>query len=72
MSPRGGGHGAGLRRQHVLTMATRVGKDLDDHVHALGRHQRSPMPRMPRLAAGLALTLPAPAARALPAREAIG
>lgn len=72
MPPRRAGHRAGLRGQDVLTMATRVGKDFDDRVHALGRHLRPLMPGMPRLTTRLATTLLAPTALALSAREAIG
>ncbi|OLD17887.1 MAG: hypothetical protein AUJ01_08400 [Acidobacteria bacterium 13_1_40CM_3_65_5] len=60
------------RGQGMLAMPTRVRKEFDHRVHALGWHQWPRVPGMPRLTARLASTLLAPAARALLPRESIG
>jgi len=57
--------------QHALTVATCWWHEINRHLHTLGWHQRSTMPRMPRLAAGLAPTFPAAPTDPLPASETI-
>jgi hypothetical protein len=58
--------------QPVRALTTRLGCELDDHIHALSGHERPMMPRMPRLTAGPAPTLGAATAQPLSARKAIG
>ena len=60
------------RVQPVRALTTRVGHEVDDHIHALGGHERPMGPRMPRLTAGPAPTLRAATAKPLSARKAIG
>jgi hypothetical protein len=46
--------------------------EVDDHIHALGGHERPMVPRMPGLTAGPAPTLHAPTTLTSPTGEAIG
>jgi hypothetical protein len=58
--------------QASRAMATRLGREVDDHVHALEGHQRPMVSRMARLSTGFAATFPAAAACPLLTRETIG
>jgi hypothetical protein len=58
--------------QPVRALTTRVGYEVHDRLHALGRHERPMVPRMPRLTAGPTPTLRAATPHPLSAREAIG
>jgi hypothetical protein len=60
------------RLQPACALTTRVGHEVDDRIQACGGHERSMVPRMPRLTAGPAPTLRAATANPLSAREAIG
>jgi hypothetical protein len=59
------------RGQPVRTLATRVGPQIDDRIHAFDGSGRTMAPGMARLTAGLTPTLHAPTADTLFAREAI-
>jgi hypothetical protein len=59
------------RMQTVLALATGLGHEVHDRVHALGGDEWAMVPRMPRLPAGLAPTLHAPTPHTLTARETI-
>ena len=59
------------RVQAVRTLATRVGHQIDDRIHALDGDRSAMGPRMAGLTAGLPPTLHAPTADTLLAREAI-
>ena len=63
-------HPAPARRQPMLAMPTRVRKDVDDRIHALGGHQWTTMAGMARLAARLAAALLAAAPLPLAACQA--
>jgi hypothetical protein len=57
--------------QTVRAAATPLRDEIDNRIYPFGRHQFPVMPRMARLTAGLAATLPATSTLALAAREAI-
>ena len=59
------------RMQPASAVATRLRHEIDHRIHAFDRHQITMVPRMSRLAAGLAPTLHATPSEALVAREAI-
>ena len=59
------------RVQAVRTLATRVGHQIDDRIHAFDGDGRAMAPGMARLTACLTPTLHAPPADPLFAREAI-
>jgi hypothetical protein len=56
------------RAQGTLAMPTRIGDQINSHVHALGWDQRSRVAGMSRLSTGLPSTLRAARARWRPAR----
>ena len=57
--------------QAARTLATRVGHQIDDRIHAFDGDGRAIVPGMPRLTAWRTPTLHAPTADTLLAREAI-
>jgi hypothetical protein len=59
------------RVQAVRTLATRLGHQIDDRIHAVEGDGRAMVPGMARLTACLPPTLHAPTADTLFAREAI-
>jgi hypothetical protein len=58
--------------QSACALATRLGREIHDRVHALDGHQRPMASRMPRLTAWLPPTLPTPAAHARLTSQTVG